>query len=148
MASNSVQPGQVLTAAKVNSMMQEVQQRGALASLGQGSNIQSFDVGAGATAISSTPQYVAVGMFPVKLVKTSGAQGTSTAAATWKYDITDRLSGDSLLKDTDPTAAPHEFRRPSIGYMTEATAGMAYRNESDEVVVLWINEVAEQDVCP
>ena len=69
--------GQQLTADYINGMTQATQQRGTLSQLGQGANTESMDAGGGSTAVAGVRQYVAVGMFPVKLTKVSGAQGTS-----------------------------------------------------------------------
>jgi hypothetical protein len=84
-------------------------------------------------------------LFPVDLVNVEGEGGSAKAPATWKYDVRDMESGALLLAGVDPTAAPHQWRRPEVGAMKPATYGYAYFDDGDDghdkmVVLGWINE--------
>ena len=87
------------------------------------------------------------GVFPVVLTQTSGSQGTAEEPASWVYDVTDALTGVGLLEDADPTADPHQWRRPNIGWMRKATFGYAHYNLTDQLIIGWTNEVVEQEAC-
>lgn len=87
-------------------------------------------------------------IFPVRLTQFSGTQGDSISPATWAYNIYDVESGTLLARDVDPTTPPHGFVRPSIGFMTKATHGIAFRlPDVDGPILLWINESVEQAAC-
>jgi hypothetical protein len=87
--------------------------------------------------------------FPVTLTKAdpAGSQGTASTAASWLYDVADAVTGETLAEDVDPTGSHHLWRRPTVGQMVQATAGLAYWNANDELVITWINEVADQEAC-
>lgn len=86
------------------------------------------------------------GTFPVTLIKDGGTQGTSMSAATWKYTIYD-ANGFRLASNVSPVNSPHKWRRPSAGVMLVATAGMAHYAIDGNLILNWINEVAEQEAC-
>jgi hypothetical protein len=79
-------------------------------------------------------------LFPVELKKSSGEEGDEKKTTTWRYDVTHALTDESLENDVDPTKSPHQWKRPAIGRMTQATFGYAHFNTKDELVVGWINE--------
>lgn len=87
-------------------------------------------------------------VFPITLTQTGGAAvADDTTQANWTYTVTDARSGQSLGTAVNPTAGNHKWVRPTVGYMTAATAGMAYRNAAGALVILWINEVADGAAC-
>ena len=90
---------------------------------------------------------LARGVFPVVLAQSGGSVGDDTTATTWTYDVTD-VGGESL-SDTalDPVADPHVFRRPDVGPMLKATAGLAYYNSDGDLVLTWINEALDAGAC-
>lgn len=85
-------------------------------------------------------------VFPVQLEQTAGAQGTSTTPATWIYTVKD-IYGNTLATLVDPTDSPHCWKRPSVGYMIPATAGLAFYNSINLLSLAWINEVPDQEAC-
>jgi hypothetical protein len=86
--------------------------------------------------------------FPVRLMKISGAAGSATAPASWRYIVLDAIDGSVIYDwDADPTASPHAWRRPAVGVMTQADAGLAYIDQYGVLILTWINEVAEQEAC-
>lgn len=85
--------------------------------------------------------------FPVTLTQVGGAQGTASAAATWTYDVADAISAASLETAVNPTASPHQWRRPGVGAITPATFGYAHYTAQGELAVGWINETLEQEAC-
>jgi hypothetical protein len=86
-------------------------------------------------------------LFPIKLEKTGGEQGTHEKAASWTYHLTDALSDEKLDKDVDPTSSPHQWKRPEIGAFSPATFGYAHYDNENKLVLGWINEIAEQESC-
>jgi len=86
-------------------------------------------------------------VFPVNLTQVGGSQGTTTAPASWTYDVVDAASGATLATAVNPTASPHKWKRPSAGWMIAATFGYAHYNADAQLVLGWINEVAEQEAC-
>jgi hypothetical protein len=90
----------------------------------------------------------AVSIFPVNLTQVGGSQGSNQAPATWTYDVTDTVDGETLAGAADPVATPHRWRRPSVGYIIPATFGYAHWNTNGQLVLGWINEVADQQACP
>ena len=91
--------------------------------------------------INETPEPHAV--FPIILSQTGGMQGTTSMPATWQYSVTDAISGFTLSTNTDPTALPHEWRRPEAGKVTAATFGYASLSAGGVLTIGWINEVPE-----
>jgi len=87
------------------------------------------------------------GVFPVDLAQYGGEQGDDQNPATWTYDVTDPFTGETLASGVDPVASPHKWQRPSVGYIIPATFGYAHWNEEGELVLGWINEVADQEPC-
>jgi len=86
-------------------------------------------------------------LFPVELKKSGGEEGDEKTATTWRYDVTHALTDESLKNDVDPTKSPHQWKRPVIGRMTQATFGYAHFNTKDELVVGWINETFVLSSC-
>ncbi len=86
-------------------------------------------------------------VFPVDLAQYGGSQGDDQNPATWTYDVTDPLTGQTLASGVDPTAAPHKWQRPSVGYVIPATFGYAHWDADGQPVLGWINEVADQEAC-
>jgi hypothetical protein len=86
-------------------------------------------------------------VFPVELHQSGGQQGDEQNPATWTYDLLDVLTGQTLASGVDPTASPHKWRRPSVGYIIPATFGYAHWDADGQLVLGWINEVADQEAC-
>lgn len=87
------------------------------------------------------------GVFPVDLAQYSGEQGDDQNPATWTYDVTDPFTGETLASAVDPAVSPHKWQRPSVGYVIPATFGYAHWDADGELVIGWINEVADQEAC-
>ena len=88
--------------------------------------------------------------FPVNLTQVGGSQGNATTPATWTYDVVDAATGITLATNINPMAAPHKWRRPSVGYIVPATFGYAHyqvTSWSHDLVLGWINEVIDQEAC-
>jgi len=94
--------------------------------------------------LGEMPQF---SVFPVGLVDPRGSQGDNMNPATWTYDVYHLYTGTMLATDVNPVAAPHWWRRPSVGYIIPATYGYAHWNVNGELVLGWINEVADQEAC-
>jgi len=86
-------------------------------------------------------------VFPVDLTQYGGDQGDDQNPATWTYDVTAPVSGETLASAADPVAAPHKWQRPSVGFIIPATFGYAHWDPDGELVLGWINEVADQEPC-
>lgn len=84
--------------------------------------------------------------FAIAMVQVGGADGSSTVAASWTYDVKN-LPGDTLsLSPVDPGSALHRFRRPALGAMVKATYGLAHY-EARQIVIDWCNEVPVVEAC-
>ncbi|MCL2646106.1 MAG: hypothetical protein FWD61_03760 [Phycisphaerales bacterium] len=86
-------------------------------------------------------------VFPVKLKQVYGEQGDEKKPATWTYDVSDAITDDTLAEGVNPTSSPHQWKRPSVGYMIKATFGYASYDKDDKLVLGWINEQVEQASC-
>jgi len=86
-------------------------------------------------------------LFPVKLNRTGGEQGDDTKVASWTYKVTDILTDEVVGEDVSPTASPHQWRRPGIGALREATFGYAHFDNNDKLVLGWINEQLQLEKC-
>ncbi|MCL2120389.1 MAG: hypothetical protein FWH27_18400 [Planctomycetaceae bacterium] len=86
-------------------------------------------------------------LFPVKLNKTGGEQGDDKSVASWTYKVTDALTDEVLGENVNPTASPHQWRRPGIGALREASFGYAHRDKDDKLVLGWINETLQLEKC-
>jgi hypothetical protein len=86
-------------------------------------------------------------LFPVKLEKSGGEQGDDTKVASWTYNVTDELTDEQIGENVNPTASPHQWRRPGIGAIREATFGYAHWNKDDKLVLGWINETLQLEKC-
>lgn len=82
-------------------------------------------------------------VFPVNLTRSGGSQGTPTTPATWTYSVVDPATGQTLMRDVNPTVPPHKWKRSSAGWMTVATFGFAHYNTQGQLVLGWINEVGQ-----
>ena len=86
--------------------------------------------------------------FPVKLEQVGGSQGTSTAAASWTYDVKDFCTDEKLnTSAVTPTTEPHGWQRPTVGQMIKATHGLARFDKDGKPILTWINEIAAQESC-
>jgi len=83
-----------------------------------------------------------VGMLIPLLFEQTG--GEEACPAEWTYTVTHAITGEELGTAIDPTEAPHEWRRGPLYPINPATAGVAYFNESGELVILWTNEVLSE----
>jgi hypothetical protein len=86
-------------------------------------------------------------LFPVKLEKTGGENGDDEKATSWTYKVTDALTDEKLQEEVDPTASPHQWKRPNIGAFTAATFGYAHYDNDNQIVLGWINETPELAPC-
>ena len=87
-------------------------------------------------------------IFAVELTKDGGAAGTALAATSWTYTISRfEGSGETYGTEEDIVSAPHHYKRPSLGQMTEATFGLGQLNEAGDFVLLSCNEVMIFDTC-
>ena len=86
-------------------------------------------------------------VFPVELHQSGGEQGDEQNPATWTYDVLDVATGETLESGVDPVASPHKWQRPSAGYIIPATFGYAHWDADGQLVLGWINEVADQEAC-
>ena len=86
-------------------------------------------------------------VFPVKLTQTGGSQGDEKKVASWTYDVIDPFTDKTLEKYVNPTSSPHQWKRPSVGYIIKATFGYAHYNKDNDLVLGWINEQLDQASC-
>jgi hypothetical protein len=86
-------------------------------------------------------------VFPVNLEQTGGEQGDEENPATWTYDVSDPATDEVLAEGVDPTADPHKWQRPSVGFIIQATFGYAHYNKDGELALGWTNEQVEQASC-
>jgi hypothetical protein len=86
-------------------------------------------------------------LFPITLSKSGGEEGDEKTATSWRYNVTHALTKETLAEDVNPTASPHQWRRPGIGKMTQATFGYAHFNSDDKLVIGWINETFVLGSC-
>ncbi|MDR1493991.1 MAG: hypothetical protein LBT05_14915 [Planctomycetaceae bacterium] len=86
-------------------------------------------------------------LFPATLKRCGGEQGTDKKVASWKYDVVDALTDETLEENVDPTSSPHQWKRPNVGALLEATFGYAHYDKDGKLVLGWINEIAEQESC-
>lgn len=88
--------------------------------------------------------------FTVILEQTGGDGGDEFTGATWTYTVRDpdRAEEDNTIaEDVNPNVDPHQWVRPSVGYMKPATLGYAHTNSAGDLVIGWTNEIAEQERC-
>jgi len=76
-------------------------------------------------------------VFPVGLIQTGGSQGPPS---TWTYSVQDAVYGRAMGTNVDPTASPHQWRRPAAWRMAPATHGYAHWDSYGGFVLGWINE--------
>jgi hypothetical protein len=57
------------------------------------------------------------------------------------------MTDEELEEDVNPTASPHQWRRPNIGAIREASFGYAHYDKNDKLVLGWINETPEFAKC-
>lgn len=89
-------------------------------------------------------------VFPVTLAVATTAYGDATTPTAHTYDVSD-LDGNALASAIDPGAAPHQWKRPSIGRYAPATFGHACWDpnvtQDAGLVVTWTNEAPELEAC-
>lgn len=85
--------------------------------------------------------------FPITMTQTGGSQGTNAAAASWTYTVAHGVTAATLGTGVNPVSAPHLWRRPTLGQVAKATAGLAYTNASGQLVITWCNEVVGPGAC-
>jgi hypothetical protein len=90
-------------------------------------------------------------IIPVELSQVGGTQGDDQTVASWTYDVLDPVAGETLETAVDPTADPHKWKRPSVGFLVAATFGYAHYQLDDtgteQLVLGWINEIPETEAC-
>ncbi len=86
-------------------------------------------------------------MFPIVLSQTGGAAGSAVAATTWTYTVTSAITGTELGTGVDVDSGNHKFVRQNLGQMSAATYGFASYDESDNLVIGWINEAEVKEAC-
>jgi hypothetical protein len=62
-------------------------------------------------------------------------------------DVRDLCTNELLAQGADPVSDPHKWQRPSVGWMIEATFGIARFDDQGDLVLTWINEMVEQEKC-
>lgn len=89
-------------------------------------------------------------VFPVTLAIATTAYGDATTPTAHTYDVAD-LDGAALANGIDPGAAPHRWKRPSIGRYAPATFGHACWDpnvtQDAGLVITWTNEAPELEAC-
>jgi hypothetical protein len=86
-------------------------------------------------------------LFPVVLARSGGTNGTYNSPATWRYNVKDAFTDELLTRNVNPVEIPHQWKRPQVGAMLEATFGYAHYDKDEQLILGWINEVAEQESC-
>jgi len=121
-----------------------IDHEGTIIPASKGYPIEWLDLNAGARSFVGPSL---VGFFPIELLNSDGEAGDAETQCSWKYHI--RLpGGNSILQaNVDIIVDPHEYRRPALGAMKKATAGIARYDEDDELSVYWTNEVPEVSTC-
>ena len=72
------------------------------------------------------------------LDENGGNQANALNKATWVYNVTDAITGDTLGSNVDPTAPPHRYVRWHV-QMEPATSGIGFYL-NDQLVIQYINE--------
>ncbi|MBE7465508.1 MAG: hypothetical protein HS116_18680 [Planctomycetes bacterium] len=90
---------------------------------------------------------IAPTVFPIKLEQTGGGNGSASGPATWTYTLRDFYTEAILFEAADPTAEPHQWRRPAVGGMSAATFGLAHYTHDGRLALAWVNETVEQEAC-
>lgn len=88
-------------------------------------------------------------LFPILMTQTGGSAGSNSAACSFTYTVTD-VDSNSLGTSVNPSSSPHTHKRPNLGTMAAATAGLAYygNNANDpELRIVWCNEVISVSEC-
>lgn len=90
-------------------------------------------------------------LFPIRVIKTSGAEGSSTEAASWKYDIydlrtyTNPTDSTALYEDMNPETLG--WVRPEIGALDYATLGIARFWSPGSATIIYLNETLKPKAC-
>jgi len=88
-------------------------------------------------------------LIPVDMIVSGGLDGTETIRASWRYTVYRLGTGEVLRGDVDPNDAVHRSRiRGTIGSVVPADFGLAYYNESSELIVCYCNETRADEACP
>jgi hypothetical protein len=91
--------------------------------------------------------------FPVKLSGSdSGDAGDQSNQCAYSYDVDD-FNDNSLATGVDPTDYSDSgdggyWQRPTVGYCTAATYGLAVYDKGGNLKLTWINEVPDAEACP
>lgn len=85
-------------------------------------------------------------VFPVELDQVGGSPGGATTVCSFTYDLLDPVTGEVLAAAVDISAPPHNQQRP-VGYLEEATLGLASWSQDGAPVLTWTNEEPAQEVC-
>jgi hypothetical protein len=98
----------------------------------------AFQVGAGST-----------GIIPLTLVlaSPSGSGGGVGTEASWLYDVTHAVTGETLGEDIDPTDSPHKHTRPPEGKLISATTGIGYYDSVGTFTILRVFEFPDPSEC-
>lgn len=86
-------------------------------------------------------------VFPVIMAMTSGVTGSESVKCAYLYTVTDAITSVELATNVDVDSGNHKWVRPTVGYMIAATFGHAHYDASYNLVISWINEVADQEAC-
>lgn len=86
--------------------------------------------------------------FQIEMTQVGGEQGTSSAPASWTYNVKEWEGDDSILKaGVDPVESPSHYRRPNAGQLSKATFGTATYNAAGELVIIDCNETLIFTTC-
>ena len=86
-------------------------------------------------------------LFPVVMENVTGGAGDHESQCDFKYDVFEfPKSGEALEKYVDPTSGDY-YKRPEFVKMKEATFGIAFWDENNELKIAWCNEVMETKSC-
>lgn len=86
-------------------------------------------------------------LFPITLTVATTAYGSTTTATAHTYDVSIPATGEQILSGEDIVGGLHVYRRPSLGRMTVATAGLAYYDDDAELIIASANEAIDPEVC-
>lgn len=81
------------------------------------------------------------GLIAVNVSQTGGSNGTQSTAASYTYTVTDAVTGETLGSSMSPVWAR------TVGAVTAATHGTAYREADGDVVLYQVDEVPEVEAC-
>lgn len=89
-------------------------------------------------------------LFPVLMAQTAGDAGDENGPCDFVYTVAD-VESNTIEAEVNPSTSPHTHKRPNLGTMTAATAGLAYYGTDSEgqqeLRVVWCNEVISVSEC-